>query len=418
MKKIFLMVATIGLVMASCTQNETDGFNSQNPDVVKFGAATSRASIANLSTLENDADGFSVYAIANGATDWYSGIDGSTNYRYSSGSWGWPGTPPKWPTTSSSYPMTFYAVYPPRGTYIAMVVSSDPAIPEIKAGVGIQKDVSAQKDILVAKATAGAKPTGGILPLTFQHILSKVDLGIIAGYSTKVNVQKIGIMNVKDSGEYNFESGWSNLSGKSSYEYFKDYATNFTTAGSSEAEDTAVPFYAGNHSYHQMLMPQTTSAWDKTAAGLSTGAYIEVFYRIKNGDGDYIGYREATKYAEDHPGYIDGTYKWGDPMYSGITGGSLPYGNRPFYVRVGFPLEVNWVPGKGYTYNICLGTADSTNGYYVDDSYYDEDGFYTGVPIIGADGNPVEKGDPVMDGTINFLVKVTEWDDQAATAVQ
>ena len=105
-------------------------------------------------------------------------------------------------------------------------------------------------------------------------------------------------------------------------------------------------------------------------------------------------------------------------MYSGITGGSLPYGNRPFYVRVGFPLEVNWVPGKGYTYNICLGTADSTNGYYVDDSYYDEDGFYTGVPIIGADGNPVEKGDPVMDGTINFLVKVTEWDDQAATAVQ
>ncbi len=419
MKNLFLLFAATGLLMASCTQNETDGFNSQNPDAIKFSAATSRASISNLATLEGDSDGFTVYGISQGASAWYTNIDGNNNYRYSSGSWGWAGTAAKWPTSAADYPMVFYAVYPQSSSGVMTVTATDPATSPLTGTVTIPSAASLQRDILAAKATATAKPAGGILPLTFKHILSKVNFGIIAGDGFTVNIQKASVVNAKMTGTYDFVAeGWSTPTGPRTFDYFKNTSANFTTTGTS-SEDTAVPFYTGNHGYHLMLMPQTTSAWDKTISGLTYGAYIEVIYRIKNASGDYIGYEDANNFLSDHSeSYTDGSNTWGSPLYTGIATGNNPYGSNPLYVRVGFPLEITWVPGKGYTYNICLGTAGSTNGYYVDETYYDKDGTDTGIQILGPDDKPVKPGDPIMDGTINFLVKVTEWDDQAATAVQ
>ncbi len=171
-----------------------------------------------------------------------------------------------------------------------------------------------------------------------------------------------------------------------------------------------------------MLMPQSAAtgapaAWDLTETTLGTNAYIEVIYRITEGTANYIGYTNAVAYLTDYPAFVNGSTTWGSWTRLG-EGGGTEY-NGALFIKVGFQLTVNWTPGKGYTYNICLGTADSTNGHYTDTTYYDQDGNDTGIPVIGPDGEPVEQGDPVTSGIINFLISVTNWDDSpTATPLQ
>ena len=67
---------------------------------------------------------------------------------------------------------------------------------------------------------------------------------------------------------------------------------------------------------------------------------------------------------------------------------------------------------QGYTYNLLIGTLASTDGYYTDTFYYDENGNKTTYQVKGRN-----IGDPVSAGTINFTVTVTPWIDQLPTIV-
>ncbi len=428
MKKILVAIAVAGVMLTGCTKNQTDGFKVQNPDVIGFSTSTSRASVYDLSTLTDDPAGFKVFGqTANVSGAWYDNVDGTNNYAFASGAWGWAGEDAVWPTTDGSYPMTFYAVYPVKNLTSETVAA-------LSDNIEIAAAAADQVDMLSAKATAGGKPASGQVSLTFKHILSKVNFGVIAGHEMRVEVQSVAVRNVNSKGTYNYiTQTWSGATtSPAGYSYFFYLPANnaqlpyFETTGGS-GEDTAVPIYAGtDHSNHLMLMPQSSAsgapaAWDKTIANLANGAYIEVTYLIvdtsTDPEDDYIGYRQGTTYLDEHTGFAANNNGW-EPTYTGGLGTGTAQYDGFLYVKVGFPLTLNWEAGKGYTYNICLGTANSTNGYYISDNYIDDDGNETNVPILDPKGDPIEPGEPVTDGIINFLVAVDPWTDTPPTNLQ
>ena len=416
MKKFVLGLAAMALIFASCAKNEVEQINEQNPDVISFSSTTARATINNLATLQADAAGFQVLGKTTGASSWFSSggtIDGTNNYGFAASAWGWVGTPAKWPLVSTDYPMDFYAIYPPSAS-----VTKNATTPTITDAITIAGTVAAQKDLLAAKASTASKPADGKLSLTFKHILSKINIGVIAGNGKTVIIQEAGAQNVYNKASYDYVAGtWLAspvITGNVGYEYFKGLVAAAKSITGVAAE-TAEPIYAAAvTNAHMMLMPQTHASWNPTS-GTVSNSYISMTYRLKGAAGDEVGYTDATDYLTDYPDFVDVT-AWSS--YSGISSGATPYGTKPFYIKVGFPLATaggnfTWAPGKGYTYNLCLGTLGSSNGYYVDDTYYDEDGNDTGIPIKG-----IVIGDPVSDGIINFKVDVTDWDNTAPIPLQ
>ena len=424
MKKIFVTFAALGLMLAGCTNNVTDGYDVNDPNVVGFAASTTRASIYTLQTLQDDGAGFKVFGTtANVDNAWYTNVNGTNNYAYASGAWGWAGTDAVWPTTDGSYPMYFYAMYP--------VVNLDSeTVANLSDNIEIAAAAANQVDMLSAKASTPGKPASGQISLAFQHILSKINFGVIAGHEMTAEVRSLAIRNVHKKSTYNYLSqAWSGTTTDATgYDYYvvaAEAVPFFTTGGSDE--ETPAPIYTGSdHSSHLMLMPQSSAtgapaAWDKTAAGLANGAYIEVMYNIADGasgaDENYVGYTKGTDYLTDYPAFAANNTGWGATYTGGLGTGAAQYDGF-LYVRVGFPVTLNWEAGKGYTYNICLGTANSSNGYYIDEYYYDDEGVKTNIPIVGPDGEIVDQGDPVTDGIINFLLSVTPWGEDTTTAVQ
>lgn len=432
MRKIIFSLAALGLVLASCSKEETTGVNSKNPDGIQFNAATSRAAI---NVLANVKGGFRVYGTSGATpTGWYSGIDGTNVYKYTT-AWGWAGTTPQWPTAQGTYPMNFYAMYP------------DAAPSAVTAGTKLESEitipaVASQVDMLSAKATAASKPMGGALAMTFKHILSKVNFGVIAGEGMIPEIQAVVVKNVHDKNTYNYMAQtWgastSGNSGLASYDYFRNTTApkSFTVGSAAEDVTSAQTFYLATDNKNLMLMPQVATgetgatgapvAWAPVGgtAPTNTVAYIEVIYRITKSSNNVIGYEDGSDYLTDwNVTNTDITFEnaW-ETKYPNGLGSSTGQYNGHLYIRVGFPVTLSWVPGKGYVYNLCLGTRGSTGGYYIDDTYYDENGDDTGIDIVGpdqdgdGDPDPVDPGKPVFDGDINFIPGVEDWDDTTPT---
>ena len=428
--KIFMTTATICLILAGCSKNEVTNLNSQNPDVISFSSTTSRASINTLGSIQNDVSGFEVYATSPATpTTWYTGVNGTENYRFFSTpnpNWGWVSAGnPIWPTTTAGYPMNFYAMYPNDG-------AAPFAHPNIQRAITIAALAANQTDHLAAREIGVAgKPSDGRLSLTFEHILSKVNFGIIPGFDKTVIVQEAGVQNVHSVNTYNYVAGtWGPTTATDAdYDYYKEtaLATKSFGPGTDDTEVAATPFYTLPHSNHLMLMPQTHGTWavptipPATYAGdIATESYASLTYRLTDvATGDKIGYTAAGDYLVDYPTVLATDYIWASYTGIGAAGGGTPYLGELF-IKAGFPFaasDFTWARGKGYIYNIGLGTAGSCNGYYTETTYFDEDGIDTTIPIIGPKGTQVEVGDPVTDGIIHFKVFVTNWDDTTTPIV-
>lgn len=393
-------IAACALIFSSCSKNEVDlgAIPSHNSDAISFTSTTTRASVNNLTSMTNDATGFVVYGKSGGSsTDWYTGINGTNNYKYTTAksSWGWSGTAPApaWPTTAEGYPVNFYAYYPATHASYGTVSNTHPAL---AIPITIQSAAGDQVDLLAAKNSTATKPGDGNLPLTFNHILSKINFAIIAGTGTSVYVQSIVVKNVHSTATYNYvEGSWGPSGSPASYDYYnsttKPKATFIPTTAD---EETVNPIYLAGHSNHLMLMPQiNTPTWNKSET--VANAYIEVVYRIASSENpNNVGYTDAI----NHPANTK------EPIVEG-----------PLFVKVGFPMAADsftWDPAKGYTYNIKLGTIDTSGGNYIEDNYIDENGDLTELPI---DSNI---GDPVAKGEISFTVTVTNWVDQTPSDIK
>lgn len=422
MRKLILLPALCGLVLASCSKTELTGDGPvmpTNPDQIHFGSTTTRASINTITNLHG---GFKVYAVENGNTSaWYPNIDGTNDYKYETvgATWIWTKIGeniPMWPTTAGSYPMNFYAYYP--STAPTGFAPSATAPSALTADITIQATPADQTDFLAAKNLTESKPGTGNLAMEFKHITSKVNFSIVTGLNVTASVSNVSINNLKNSGTYDYMAAttpWSGITGTGSYSYFKN-ATPIVNATTTEGFVTPI-VAASSVNHHLMLIPQAaTAAWDGTTTGLTgidgtdagvvvDGAYIEMNYHIQTTGGNNVGFTSRVDCN------IESTHTTEFDKYK--IGGT--YGNRALYIRVGFPMggPLTWTMGKGYMYNINLGTATATGGKYLSKYYYDDEGNNTMILINGAKVPENVAG----DGTIHFEVGVGAWDDKITPVI-
>lgn len=400
MKKFTWFMVILTMVATSCAKDEASSNVESDSDLIGFYTSTTRSSVVDLPALGASASGFVVYAASGIApAAWFTGIDGTNNYKKTGANWGWAGTAPSWPTATTGYPMNFYAYFASSYTGLTLTAPT----PSAMTGTYVIQPEVTQVDFLATKSSALSKPASGMLPLTFQHILSKINFGVIPGYGATVFVQSVGVNNVGNQRSYDFLAGnWTAaqpaaFTAKYSYKNTATPATALTGVDATEvAVQSVVPTYS-----NLMLMPQTATTWTPVTGVAAANAYMGVIYRLTTAsDPNAVGYTVANSH----------------PNYNALTPAEKTALNgKPLFVKVGYPFApstMTWDKGKGYTYNICLGTANASNGYIADNFYYDENGLPTTLTIIGKD-----KGDPISNGKINFIVNVGDWDETTPPAV-
>lgn len=406
--KHLLTTAAFAIAMASsCSKDEAQmvaGSQESNPDEINFNTTTTRASIALLSDLTSSTTGFTVYATYTGDTtdEWL--IEGDKSYVYSGSTWSWNDTDtnsattdsPEWPTETSEYPVNFYAIYANDMTDITIskattLTANTSSV--VTADVTIQEPIS-QVDIIATSTETATKPSDGKLTLAFDHMLSKVNFGVIAGYKKSVYLNQLLMHNLDENGTLNLtDLNWDITPEVYTADYdVSSYLSSDAYVGASESENSATAITSNTNKGSLMLLPQQATASDVdtwSSDSDPTNTYICVHYRAEYDSKDYIGYAKASS----HPDYI--------------SSDDDEYGQTTLFVKVGYPMSTNWSSGKGYTYNVKIGTEDASNGYLLDDYYYDQDGKKTKFPI----DFDKEVGDPISDGTIDFDITVNDWDD-------
>lgn len=377
MKKLLFAALAGTMVLASCSNNEVDqSFVPTNPQEINLNAFLSRTRVGDKSVFAGG-ESFHVNAKENGGTEWYV----NQAYTFTDPDWTWaPGATPKWPNDVAKYPMNFYATYPNQTLTSFADPSFNYTIP------------ATQVDLLACAATAATKPANGVLPFAFKHALSKIDFKVKAGNGVKVYLQSIKVVNVKNDGKLTFNGGdfsWDNGADPQDQAYtyvsYLGAATKLIDASAAEVTEAA-----GAAADAMMLMPQTSTPWDKAAWKLApttplTNTYLEVVYRMTDKDGNDL---------------------------VGKTSFGSPAGER--FVKVAFPVAAanfTWAKSTNVTYTIFLGTADSSNGTIIDDKFVDDNGGDSGDN--NTDGN---KGKDVTEGEkdMSLSVSISAWGTDAA----
>ncbi len=410
MKKEHLLIAAAALIaVTSCTKEEASvGTVSQsqgNTDVINFTTNTSRAETMDLSDLMSDASGFEVFATQADSESW---LINSDYYQYSTttGEWSWKTEEHAWPTDTDDYPITFYSVYASDLSDVTLSAATDlSTTTPLTASIAIAEPTN-QIDLLATATSTSTKPSDGKLSISFDHVLSKIDFGVIIGSEKKVYLAAFELNNLEDEGDYDLKAGtWDVTSTSSDASY---PLTDFTPVnGVTGDETTAISFTNTSDEYSLMLLPQTTTTWDVSSWDGTTSivdTHIEMNYRAT--------YDTDTTSGESYEDFIGYTYAQDHPDYDSTNSEHTKYYNKALFVKVGYPLSSTWSLGKNYTYNIKIGTEDATNGYLLDDVYYDEDGDETPFDV----DLDKEIGDPLSDGNIHFNVSVGDWDSEGNTS--
>lgn len=433
MKKKIFPFAVLAATLVSCSQDElapAQPNTADNPNVISFVSATTRATVNNLDAMKSNTTGFTVYATGADATGtWYTGVDGTNNYKATGGIWDWATNTsrPQWPTATETgkWPMKFYAYFPDD----AGLAGFTPSITEasvIKAEIAVEQTIAGQTDFLAAKAEVSSKPTTGFLPLNFKHIMSKVGFKITQETTTETTIAQLGFEQIGRTRTYNYIDGNWEGTKPTANGSFQDYITYTLPMTGKPGTGAAQAVRPDGDNHFFMFVPQTGGStvasqipvWDGTGTAADgeitpNGAYIQMLYRTNESTGtpkkDILGFAQRsshdveTEWDETANQTEYDKYKKGGSYTDGL------------YLKVGFKLTsdtFNWEAGKGYTYNLLLNQA---GGIYLSKYYYDKDGQNTKIPVVG--GN-VDPGDPVFGEDIMFTVTETEWDDQADTNIQ
>ena len=406
--KTLLLYAALSGMLASCMDNTIEEVNISQTEFIGFTTTTTRASSVDLSVIKDCPTGFRVFATGgNAPIAWYNdgenAIDGANHHRFKDGKWGFH-SPVKWSKTGTDYPMKFYAYYPATSVGFQQFNVAFPPDMTLAALYTVQ-EAGSQEDLMAARITASSRPASGTVGLVFHHLLSKINFGIIAGTGSVPYIQSLDVVNAKNQRGFDFIGGnwFTPPAGLASYRYYGKAPAGggaipvFTPTNSDESA-----FYKGLHSNHLILMPQTSKSWKPQSGAKpndASGGYICLIYRMNTDDVEtpcLVGMDDATK----HP---DWTTKG-----AGYTG--------PLFVKAGFPLpadgagDFTWEKGYSYLYNIILGTYDSSNGYILDENYYDENGNRTDLPLLEIREEYKLPGDKLNDGNIHFILKVNDWD--------
>ena len=411
-KKVILLMAAMAFLAFSCTVTEVAVPNVTTLDAISLNpnTASSRAAIMDRDSLQNSS-GFIVYAdtaTTATTTTWF--ISGGKHVYNATNGWGFTPNAIAWPFI---YPVAFLAYYPDDAASLVITNVTDvltPTSTSIELDIEIPRLKSEQEDVLVARDTAMGKPPLGELPLTFKHILSKVNFtvstadkngAITSDPDYKAFVLALGFCNLTKEGVFEAtDDTWTLGSVIDSFSYFNDFDTISGTVYIEKefVNATRASFALGADS-SLMLLPQYPDEWDINSGVIiqpqPNEAYIRLLYRVETADTlNFIGFKDASEHlgytgsAVDNDGYTD-----------------------ELYIMVGFAYDSEWLSGKGYTYNIPLpGTG---GGIYLDEFYYNYYGKRTDLRIPGA----VLYGH-VFGDNISLPADVDDWIDEPSTDVK
>ena len=388
MKKTMILGVAVmtALTFASCSKDEVSNVNTNDVNAIGFDASTgkTRASVADLSVVKGDNNGFGIYA-TNGASA--AQFINNQAYGFVSGTWTWLGPNVMWPTNSTDYPVNFYAYFPKNSANLTNTLTSTYTVDENPAN---------QVDYLAANHTGVVvRPSSSNVTIGFKHILSKIDFKVVTDAQVTVEVQSIRVQHIGNTATFNFCSlSWTVA--PSAFTSSPNYMKAPVVAANKFVGQTTPKAVTGA-SGSLMLMPQnlTSRAWNQTTiADLATSNYIEVVYRV---------YETAT--GKDIVGFSDATLH---PDYA--TSGSTVTG--PLFVKVGYVIPNNWDMSKAYTYTISLGTSNASGGNLINPDFIDKNGDDTNFKVIDpGTGTPIDVPGPVVDQNkpIGFVVSVEDW---------
>lgn len=406
----FFWVLLFVLVVGSCSKQDDGDFvelmGEYEVGVINFSTQATKATSSDIDTMESDVNGFVVYGLEAGGTDWYDNIDGN-RYVYDSYEqvWEWSSSKnPAWPEPFNQ--MNFYAFYPESALGFELV-SSAPSY--LSGDIVVQSSILDQTDYLAASSgDIVSKPLTGVQPLNFVHIMAKISFSVLQDEGVLTVIRQLGIENIINEGTYDYlSSQWYGLSNKNlgSFDDYVGSAGPFAKYGVLNQID---PIRIDGHEL--MLIPQSggdgdsqAPLWDGSVVVddsgefVPDGAYISIRYRMETDDEDIIGYafrRDSSNETEwDEDDYFYDVYK-SNGSYTG-----------PLFVKAGFVLsaeQLNWSAGSEYDYNLQL---NKTGGVYLSEFYYDVGGRNTKIRV---DGNPAV-GDFVSSADMILMVTVNDW---------
>ena len=408
-------------LLSTCSHEEQIDGKKKEPkisDAISIvEAAPTKAAITGLTAMQGDANGFRVYAtLGTSPITWYAddngtAVDGTSahNHKYNSSGSTWGFVPAiYWPL--AGFPMTFYALYPSNPIGLSISGISPSAL-----NFTYTVPATNQVDLVAVKSTATARPSGGVHPIRFRHILAMVDFSIVPGIGTTPKVLKVDVSNIRSTRTFDFaDTLWTGTASvPANYTYYP--VSGYPATGSRiwpPAPITAVNETDAYRIYptapvdvsldkHLMAMPQTSPAWSPSVL---TGGLIELYYRM----GTAFGLPPGPTGTPHEVGYTTANQH---PNYAGGYNGAL-------FVKAGFPLQgviaganFTWDRGNAYHYKIGLGTANSCNGYILDEYYYDSLGVRTGLKLIEVLREGKHLYDKLQDGIIHVVLDVHKWDE-------
>ena len=277
----------------------------------------------------------------------------------------YPGGTAYWPTTGS---LDFLALYPKTLT-ASQVNPTAWNVFSYTAPTAIDDQVD-----LMAAMAENKTSTGGDVALAFSHLLSQISIQAKAATNLEVTIKSVELHNVKTTGTFNGTA----LSAGSE---INNYAIDFTEQALA-ADGTVADLTDDNV---LLLVPQTTAAWPAEAGSAvsiayndgesgSKGSYIKVELKVKNGDSFVLGAADS-------------------------------------YATIYFPLTINWIAQKHYTYTLIFGANDSeSDGFGYDGEIGDTE--------TEGSGNPETPDLPAELSSIGFTVTVSPWEDQTPTEIK
>lgn len=363
MKKVLLGTLAV-LTLAACSKDEVV---QQNPnDAISFTATTGKA-------VSRAADGycnkslpgdFQVWAAAQGKSyfenekyvKYNDAASGDPVYKYKPND----GVMRYWPATGT---VDFFATKNENGTE-TFTFSGTTSL--AFAGFAVNGTVSEQKDFIYAvnKEATKTSVSDGTTTLNFRHALSQIEFQAknenskiyveIDGVSVK-QVNSVGDFSVNVETANNFidhafgttadtdtRSGrctWANQDTKADYDVTFTAIPVATTATSLTVTDDSGEFNPNT----MYLLPQTLTAWNKSAAASSqTNSYFIVNALIYNVAGASVD-------------KVNDIVVWGT-----YDSGTDSWQTKPIAIPV--PASTKWEDGKRYVYTFVF-TTDGNGGY-------------------------------------------------------
>ncbi|WP_294618618.1 fimbrillin family protein [uncultured Bacteroides sp.] len=450
------LIAATALLFAGCSNDEV--VNVYQGEAISFNTRVStRATVTTLANL----NAFKVYADAPGYDEMF--IDGAvatkeegsqSNNHYQllnpdgTGNYYWP---------SNINSIRFWAYGPAGNADEKDDFKVDKDATTINAGrqelanivpeVSLTEGGKTQKDLVLAYSDIKRNDATGMrVPLKFVHALSQINVTAKNGNNAGdklVYIKGAWLMQVHGQGTMIFaktkdpdtttpypeiHENWMHW--KPATNIFKDYgivksnkAVTSEELGPQElllgSSDT--PLIGGEQtengsSTNLMLIPQQRNEYKFEAKDQEKqeGAYILLLCRVVakhpgafHPEGEDVNAQAGTK-AEDAYHYHQ--------LFPVNNEGKI---NPKEFGYTCVPIEINWLPGKKYTYKLTFCGKNSGAGVYPPDLPADwkplEPDYNNDVEIVyrpeGAPGSDSDKkpGDPVLDQPITFEVAVTDW---------